>query len=166
MVFGAVLLFSGSVNAMSEKELQEKFTKEYTINGATFKLDNKYVAQLERYLNDNEISEKDADYIASKIDEAVKIVEAGNAKSIKELTKDEKNKLKALISDISANTAVKVTVEKGGVITIQNSDGTITKITDPIKYTNDNTLAIVSIGAIAMLVGGFALVKKVSKTNA
>lgn len=160
MVIGVVALLSTNVNAMSESELQAKLTKEYTINGASFKLDSSYVTQLERYLKENEISESDADYIASKIDEAVKIVEAGKATTIKELTKSEKDKLKALAADVSDKTEVKVTVEKGAVVTVYNTDGTVfTKVSDLIKYTNDNTVAIIALGALAVL-GGIVLVKK------
>lgn len=160
MVIGVVALVSTNVSAMSESELQAKLTKDYTINGATFKLEDSYVAQLERYLKENEISESDADYIASKIDEAVKIVEAGKATTIKELTKSEKDKLKALAADVSDKTEVKVTVEKGAVVTVYNTDGTVfTKVSDPIKYTNDNTVAIIALGALAVL-GGIVLVKK------
>lgn len=160
MVIGVVALVSTNVSAMSESELQAKLTKEYTINGASFKLDSSYVTQLERYLKENEISESDADYIASKIDEAVKIVEAGKATTVKELTKSEKDKLKALAADVSDKTEVKVRVEKGAVVTVYNTDGTVfTKVSDPIKYTNDNTVAIIALGALAVL-GGIVLVKK------
>lgn len=160
MVIGVVALLSTNVNAMSESELKTKLTKEYTINGATFKLEDSYVTQLERYLKENEISEKDADYISSKIDEAVKIVEAGKATTIKELTKSEKDKLKALAAEVSEKTEVKVTIAKGGLVTVYNTDGTVfTKVSDPIQYTNDNTALIVALGALAVL-GGAILVKK------
>ena len=52
MVIGVVAFMSMNVNAMTEKELQEKLTKEYTINGVSFKLDSSNVAQVERYLNE------------------------------------------------------------------------------------------------------------------
>jgi len=160
MVIGVVALLSTNVSAMSESELQAKLTKEYIINGATFKLDDSYVAQLERYLKENEISESDANYIASKIDEAVKVVESGKATTIKELTKSEKDKLKALAADISEKTDVKVTIAKGAVVTVYNTDGTVfTKVSDPIKYTNDNTAIIVASVALAVI-GGAVLVKK------
>ena len=96
----------------------------------------------------------------SKIDEAVKIVEAGEATTIKELTKSEKDKLKALATEVSEKTEVKVTIAKGGVVTVYNTDGTVfTKVSDPIQYTNDNTALIVALGALAVL-GGAILVKK------
>lgn len=161
MVIGVVALLSTNVNAMSESELKTKLTKEYTINGATFKLEDSYVTQLERYLKENEISEKDADYISSKIDEAIKIVEAGKATTIKELTKSEKDKLKALAAEVSEKTEVKVTIAKGGVVTVYNTDGTVfTKVSDPIQYTNDNTVAIIASIALAVVASGIVLVKK------
>ena len=161
MVIGVVALLSTNVNAMTEKELQEKLTKEYTINGVSFKLDSSNVAQVERYLNENEVSAKDADYISSKIDEAVKIIEAGNAKDIKSLSKTETDKLKNIASEISSNTDVKVTVAKGGEVTVYNTDGTVfTKVSEPIKYTNDNNALIISLSTVALLVGGVVLVKK------
>ena len=145
---------------MTEKELQQKLTKEYTINGVTFKLDNSYVSQLERYLNENEVSSKDADYISGKLDEAVKVIEAGNAKDIKSLSKSEKDKLKNIASAISSNTDVKVTVAKGGEVTVYNTDGTVfTKVSEPIKYTDNNTL-IISLTTVALLASGIVIIKK------
>ena len=160
MVIGVVLLLSTNVDAMTEMELQQKLTKEYTINGVTFKLDNSYVSQLERYLNENEVSSKDADYISGKLDEAVKVIESGNAKDIKSLSKSEKDKLKNIASAISSNTDVKVTVAKGGEVTVYNTDGTVfTKVSEPIKYTDNNTL-IISLTTVALLASGIVIIKK------
>ena len=160
MVIGVVALLSTNVDAMTEKELQQKLTKEYTINGVSFKLDSSYVSQLERYLNENEVSSKDADYISKKVDEVVKVIEAGNAKDIKSLSKSEKDKLKNIASEISSNTDVNVTVAKGGEVTVYNTDGTVfTKVSEPIKYTDNNTL-IISLTTVAILASGVVLIKK------
>lgn len=160
MVIGVVALLSTNVDAMTEKELQQKLTKEYTINGVSFKLDSSYVSQLERYLNENEVSSKDANYISKKVDEVVKVIEAGNAKDIKSLSKSEKDKLKNIASEISSNTDVKVTVAKGGEVTVYNTDGTVfTKVSEPIKYTDNNTL-IISLTTVAILASGVVLIKK------
>lgn len=160
MVIGVVALLSTNVDAMTEKELQQKLTKEYTINGVSFKLDSSYVSQVERYLNENEVSSSDADYISKKVDEVVKVIEAGNAKDIKSLSKSEKDKLKSIASEVSSNTDVKVTVAKGGEVTVYNTDGTVfTKVSEPIKYTDNNTL-IISLTTLAVLATGVVLVKK------
>ena len=75
-----------NVSAMTKDELKTKLTKEYTINGATFKASASDIAQIERYLEQNNISEADADKISAKVDEAVSIIEAGNATKLEELT--------------------------------------------------------------------------------
>ena len=81
-LFVAMLLVGTlNVNAMSKDELKAKLTKAYTINGATFQATSDQKVEIERYLSQNNVSESDADYIASKIDEAVAIIERGDATS-------------------------------------------------------------------------------------
>ena len=95
-LFIAMLLVGTlNVNAMSKDELKAKLTKAYTINGATFQATSDQKVEIERYLSQNDVSESDADYIASKIDEAIAIIERGNANSFEKLTKAEKNEIKA-----------------------------------------------------------------------
>ena len=152
-----------NVSAMTKDELKTKLTKEYTINGATFKASASDIAQIERYLEQNNISEADADKISAKVDEAVSIIEAGNATKLEELTTTEKDKLVAL-SDISNTTSVKVTVNKG-VITVYNVDGTeFTKITDMIKQTGANYTIVIIAGVISIL--GFLVIANKMKKNA
>ena len=145
-----------NVSAMTKDELKTKLTKEYTINGATFKASASDIAQIERYLEQNNIS--------AKVDEAVSIIEAGNATKLEELTTTEKDKLVALLSDISNTTSVKVTVNKG-VITVYNVDGTeFTKITDMIKQTGANYTIVIIAGVISIL--GFLVIANKMKKNA
>ncbi len=153
-----------NVSAMTKDELKTKLTKEYTINGATFKASASDVAQIERYLEQNDISEADADKIAAKVDEAVSVIEAGNATKLEDLTQSEKDSLVQLISDISNTTSVKVTVNKG-VITVYNIDGTeFTKITDMIKQTGANYTIVIIAGVISIL--GFLVIANKMKENA
>lgn len=153
-----------NVSAMTKDELKTKLTKEYTINGATFKASASDVAQIERYLEQNNVSEADADKISAKVDEAVSIIEAGNATKLEELTTTEKDKLIGLLSDISNTTSVKVTVNKG-VITVYNIDGTeFTKITDMIKQTGANYTIVIIAGVISIL--GFLVIANKMKKNA
>ena len=151
-----------NVSAMTKEELKTKLTKEYTINGATFKASASNIAQIERYLEQNDVSEADADKIAAKVDEAVRIIEAGNATKLEALTKTEKDKLIALISDVSNTTSVKATVNKG-VITVYNMDGTeFTKITDMIKQTGAN-YTIVAIASVISILGFLVIANKMKK---
>lgn len=144
--------FSANVNAMTESELEAKLTATYTINGHEFSLKDTEKVLVEEYLAANEISEEDADYIAAKVDEAIQILEDANVSNIDALSNGNKNKLVALVSDISSNTAVKATVLSGGVLSIQNIDGTefarVTK--SAIRQTGNNNIVLIT-GGISLL---------------
>ena len=165
-LFIAMLLVGTlNVNAMSKDELKAKLTKAYTINGATFQATSDQKVEIERYLSQNDVSESDADYIASKIDEAIAIIERGNANSFEKLTKAEKNEIKALLTEVSNNTSVKVTAVKNGV-KVYNLDGTVfTVVTAPkVKYTD--TYMIIALAGVVSIIGIFVIARKMKKANA
>ena len=165
-LFVAMLLVGTlNVNAMSKDELKAKLTKAYTINGATFQATSDQKVEIERYLSQNDVSESDADYIASKIDEAIAIIERGNANSFEKLTKAEKNEIKALLKEVSNNTSVKVTAVKNGV-KVYNLDGTVfTVVTAPkVKYTD--TYMIIALAGVVSIIGIFVIARKMKKANA
>ena len=99
-VLMATALFAGmtSVSAMSESELKSKLTATYTINGESVSLSSSQKALVKRYLDKEEVSSTDADYIAAKVDEAIAILNNSGekAKNFKNLSATTKNKLKAL----------------------------------------------------------------------
>ena len=80
-----------------------------------------------------------------------------------DLSSADKNKLVALVSDISDNTAIKATVLSGGVLSIQNIDGTefarVTK--EAIRQTGvSNILVITGIISLAGLAIAVGMLKK------
>lgn len=170
-VLAAVALFGfTNVDAMTESELKAKLTKEYVIDGEKIQMSASQVAELDRYLKEYEISSKDADYISKKIDEALKIAQDGKAKSFTELTKEEKQKMVAIVSDITKQTSVKATLTEGGKLTIfeENGKTPFTVITDKdngIQNTDSNN-TILAIAGIISVVGVAVIVKKVAKANA
>lgn len=111
-------LFIGivSVNAMSEKELKTKLTESKTVNGATFKASDSQKTAIEQYLNQYEVSSSDADYIVSKLNEAFNILKASGKSSFYSMSKADKNKIIALVSDVATHTSVKVAIVKGNLV--------------------------------------------------
>ena len=154
------LIVIPKVGAMSKDELLNKIKAGYTINGETVKVDSSYVTMAERYLNNNNISASDADYIAKKIDAGIAILQANNVTDPNKLSSSAKNEIKAVASDISNSTSVKVTIDKTNGLTVYNTDGTVFAAVekDPLKYT-DSTL-YVAISLISLLVCGLFLYKK------
>ena len=95
-LFVAVLLTTVNVNAMSKSELETKLTKSYTVNGTTFKLSTGDANKVKSYLEQNEISETDCDYIAAQLDKAIEIVENSGVKDLSKLSSSSKNPIASI----------------------------------------------------------------------
>lgn len=160
------LLVTTNVSAMTEAELKAKLTDTYTVNGRTEKVNSSVVVQIERYLDENEISSEDCDYIAKKVDEAIALIEKGSATEWSKLSAAEVEDLMAIADDVSNKTSVKVALNKGGVLTVYNEDGTVfTKVSNIIKYTDASVAGYVVIGAMS-LAGLLLITRKIAKANA
>ena len=164
VALAAFLLFGASVSAMSEEDLEATLTATYTINGATFKASDSNIALVRRYLAENEISEADCDYIAAKFNEAIEIIEKSGVTKLSDLSSTYKNQISALATQVSKNTAVKVTIAGNGNITVYNTDGSkFATVGSAIKNTGAVSTVVV-LGAIST-VGAIYFANKVRKAN-
>ncbi len=166
----AFFLVGTNVSAMTKQDLKSKLTNTYTIGEKEISAPANMVTELERYLNKYDLSSTDCDYIASKFDEALAIVQEVGVTNYTALSDSAKSKLTSIVSDISKNTSVKVTLTKGGKLTVYESDGktVFTVISDKdngIQNTNNNNLVIVIASAISLL-GVVVIAKKMAGTNA
>ena len=164
-----ILMGTVQVKALSENDLLKKLTSSYDINGYTFQLSEGDKALVKRYLDENEISSADADYIATKIDEAIQILKDSGATDFSDFSKlpsATKNKLKSLVTDIASNTSVKATVKKGSVV-IYNADGSVfAEITKLVKNTGSSMYVIPALALLIIATGAFIITRKPRKTNA
>lgn len=161
MMLGLFIGFR-TVNAATESDLRKKLDETFTVNGEKYVVPEDIKVTAKRYLDEYEVSDKDAEYIISKIDAAVKIVKESGAKSVDELTKATKNELKALVADVSANTSVKATVENGNLVVYKPEGGVFAEISNPVKQTDlnlDFNMILVGISAIVTL-AGIALISR------
>ncbi len=166
-----VALFIGlvSVNAMTESELEEKLTKQYTANGLTWEATDSQKVLVRRYLDQYEVSSADADYIASKLDAAIAIIKNSGVKDLKNLSRADKDKIIALVADVSANTSVKAAIIKGDlVVYVPNTNDVFAKEeinpkNGDVVQTNSN-LTIAIAGVISVL--GVAVAVRKIRANA
>lgn len=170
-ILAAVLLVSTtSVSAMTEDQLFDKLTAEYTINGETVQATNAQKAELERYLSEFDISSSDADFIAEKFDEILKIAQDGNASSFTDLTDSEVKKVVKIVSEVSDKTSVKVSLTEGGVLTIYDKDGktpfTVIKDKDMVIQNTDSNSAMILVAGAVSLLGIAVITKKIAGANA
>ena len=162
------VLFLGFTNvyAKTEKELQDMLTQTITVGKGKYALSDGDKVLVERYFNQNEVSEADCDYIAERVNQAISIIQGEGHVDFKNLSKTAKDKLKALVAEISANTSVKATVTKNSVI-VYNSDDTHVEVTHLVKQTGSETSKIAIIASISVLIVavGTCLVIKQVKTS-
>ena len=118
LVLVLIALFVGlvSVNAMTESELEEKLTAKYTVNGVVWEATDNQKELVKRYLKEYEVSSTDADYISGKMDAAMNIVKNSGVTNLYKLSRTDKDKIIALVADISANTSVKAAITKGYLV--------------------------------------------------
>lgn len=169
-LFVAVLLTTVSVNAMSKDELKDKLTKSYTINGVTYKLNNGNANMVKSYLEQNEVSESDCDYISAQIDKAVEIIEKANVSDLSKLSTSTKNELKALVNNVGANTKVPVSINNGKLFVGYVNEPTKPFYNDKVnvktdvKYTNGNL--VITIASVVAIIGIATIAVKAKKQNA
>ena len=169
-LFVAVLLTTVSVNAMSKDELKDKLTKSYTINGVTYKLEAGNANMVKTYLEQNEVSEADCDYIASQVDKAIEIVKNANVTDLSKLSTSSKNELKALVNNVGANTKVPVSIKNGKLFVGYVNEPEKAFFNDKVnvktdvKYTNGNL--VITIASVVAVIGIATSAVKAKKQNA
>lgn len=169
-LFVAILLTTVNVNAMSKSELETKLTKSYTVNGTTFKLSTGDANKVKSYLEQNEISETDCDYIAAQLDKAIEIVENSGVKDLSKLSTSSKNEIKALVNNVGANTAVPVSIKNGNLFVGYVDEPTKAFYNDKVdvktdvKYTSGNI--VLTVAASIAVIGIVAIAAKAKKQNA
>lgn len=166
----AVLLFVGvvRVNALSEEGLKEALTQTITINGVEWSVDSSTKAAIERYLNQYEVSSSDADYINERINTAISIIKSEGQTDFSKLSSSAKERLKALVVEISQNTSVKATVTEGSVVILTpDGQGTFFEVDHLVKQTGSSTTLTAMVAGVSILIvaAGACLVVKQVKEN-
>lgn len=165
----AVFLFVGvmHVDALSEAKLKEALTQTITINGTEVSVDDATKTAIERYLNQYEVNETDADYINARINTAISILKSEGQTDFKKLSSDAKTKLKNLVVEISDHTSVKATVTNGSIVVLDGSGNTFFEVTKLVKQTGSamTTTAIVAAISFVIVAAGSCLIVKQVKEN-
>ena len=163
----ALVIGMASVSAMTEAELKTKLTQAYTINGEKYWIGSDLKVLAERYLDQYEVSETDCDYISGKIDAAIQVLQNAKKADARELSNAEKEQLKALVSDVNANTSVKATVTRGSLVVFTPSGEVFAEVNHLVKQTDAGVSTITIVAGVAILItlAGAALVVRQVKHN-
>lgn len=182
LIVAASIILPVNVFATNESDLLTKAKQTITINNKTIAVKSEVITQIERYLNQYEISDTDCQFISDKVDEAIELAKNAKASSWNSLTASQKAQMISLAEEINNSTSVKATLTSDGKLTIYNADGSVfTKISDALTVISSYTATVndgastsytgvaasATVVVIAIAAAGAVLVsKKVSKANA
>lgn len=151
LILFCLLFISVNAKAMDKNELYDVLTKEYIINGEKFQVSDDIKVLVERYLNNNELMSSDMNYISNKVNSIIEIIDDSDVKDIKNLNKDDKNKIINIVKDVANKIDIKVTISDDN-ISIYNKDGSLfVEMTELIKYTDDTNYIVYISGTIVLL---------------
>lgn len=166
-----------SVSAMSESDLRAKLTQSYSVNGSTFVANSEQANLIDEYLRNYDITSTDADYIVTKLNEAMNVLKNSGKSSFYDMTKAQKDQIIGLVADVSANTGVKATIYKNNLYICNYNSTSCVPGTSNVFYSTPiypsntgsiratgNGLTVAAAGLIS--VAGIAVALKKAKENA
>lgn len=139
------------VEAKTEEELKKILTQTIEVGKTKYSLSDEDKVLVERYLEQNEVSSDDADFIALRVDKAIEIIKKEGNVEFKKFSQATKNKLKALVTEISENTSVNATLTKDSLI-VYNEDGSKVEVTRLVKQTGSETSKIAMLAGLSILI--------------
>lgn len=154
-----------NVNAMTQKQLEEKITKSsYTINGEKVEVNSQITRAIEQYLSDHELDPGQIESISSIFDEMIKVFENAKVTSYDKLTKAQKNDIKGMAEDALYYLGLELDIQEDKVVITENGEEIFAITKDVIRYTDNNTI-LMAAGVVSLL--GIAVVtRKIAKANA
>ena len=156
-----------NVKALNAAGLKEKLFRTVKVGGHNYTLSDEQKVIVERYLNQNSISDHDATIIGEKVDAAINIIKGQGNTNFTSYPQSVKDDLKALVADISRDTDVKATLTKDG-LTVKNFDGSTVLIDGPVKqtgYESSKTAIIIGISFLIVAVGTCLVIKQVKTSK-
>lgn len=134
--------------AITKDELTKEIKDGYTINDSLFKLSEEDFKKVEGYLNNNNITEENLDFLMRKIDEIVLIIDRGNSTNLYELSEEEIDEINLIIDEMIEKTGIEVANRHGLTAKTEESNN------------SGSIMAIVLVGFV--LVAGLIAFIKVS----
>lgn len=163
IVFIIAIMFATTVKGATKQELIDYASKEHTIGGESFKLSSENIVKIERYLEENTISEADADKVIEKAEAVKKLMNDAGVSYPGDLSSANKEKAMQLANE--AAELLKVTLNfdmKNNVIEIYKDGKKIDVVSfegnNKLAYTGNNsyiyilpaTVAVVALATVAL----------------
>ena len=154
------LIIMMSTSVFASASLAEQIYEKGKDYGVTEEFKNR----MEKYFNDNEVTEEQSTFVLGKADECIKIMDEAGVKDVTKLSTEDVNKIKALVQEAAAKLGLTVTFHSDNKgFTVSKNGKTIDVFlasdSNKLVYTGSNTLSVVMVSLSAMAVAVFAVAK-------
>ena len=166
LVVMLVAFLAGTVNAATESELLEYLSKDFTVGGETVSISESDKVKIERYLNENEVTEEQADYVISKVDEAVAILQSAGETDLTKLSREDKDSLISIANDAADELGLSLSYDASSKTLSVYKDGKLVESTNitsnnELVQTGSTNYVLYAIIAVAVIAIATVVVKKV-----
>ena len=170
----AILLFCNVTvsRAATNEELIAYATKAFNVNGTTVELKAADKVKVKRYLEQNPVTEAEADQIISKIDAGVSLLEAENVTDLTKLSTAKKQELLSLGQQAAKIAGAELTYDSNSKAISVYKDGVLidqaTTSSALVQTGNSDYSYIVYVvaGVAIIAIAGFVVYTKKGKENA
>ena len=143
LVVMLVAFLAGTVNAATESELLEYLSKDFTVGGETVSISESDKVKIERYLNENEVTEEQADYVISKVDEAVAVLQSAGETDLTKLSREDKDSLISIANDAADELGLSLSYDASSKTLSVYKDG---KLVESTNITSNNAFLLHVLG--------------------
>lgn len=161
------------INAKEQEILDKLQTEVTTKAGAKLSLPDDYLAQAKTYLSqpDIDITADQAEETLAQINDAIQVVKVSEAKTLKDLSMDDKQAIIASAQSVAEVYDLKLSYNADSkIVTLKDQDGTVIfKSGNVIKTTGADAGIVVALGstfAVVLAAGALIVLKKKSSENA
>lgn len=161
-----VLCLATNVKAATNEELIAYATKKFNVNGTEVGLSAANAQKVRRYLQENPVSEADADAIIAKIDAGVSIMRESGVTDPKKLPADKKNEILALGQEAAKIAGAELTYSDGAITVYK--DGEVwdqATVSSALVQTGNDTSYVVVVGASLAIIAVVGLAVYVVKKS-
>lgn len=165
MIVMAMTLVTVVNAATPTEDLKAFLSGEFTVLGEKVKLSNSDMVQVERYLENNPVTEAEAESIKSQVNDLVKYINDTDAKSIADLTTAQKNEVLNRANSVASVVGLSVNYDsKEKALSVLSGSNVIFSKSTDFKRTGGEVMPIVTLSALAIIaVAGVVYVKRNNK---
>lgn len=161
-----MFMMTTSCFAATKEELLAYFKQTHVVSGKSITLDAAQITKIENYLNQNEVSEQNADKIIADANEVISYMTRNNVSDPSKLSASQKEYVMGVVEDAGTAAGVSVTFDKATNEMQIYKDGKLletTSFTNTIPFTGTNVMPYITVGVGFILIAAFAIIMKNNK---